>query len=455
MRTLSPQRAFLVGLVLFFLLINFQYVLKVAASDGSPRSAFMRWTNQLRELEDGVNIWEKHAYPNPPMMALLLVPFAHLPPLVGSLLWFYLKVAMALAAICWVLRMLDDPERPFPLWGKVLAVLLSLRPIQGDLTHGNVNLFLLFLVVGCLVAFTRRRDLTAGLLLGLAIACKLTPALFLPYFLWKGAWKTLLGCAAGLILFFWLVPALFLGSGRNQEGLASWYEQMVKPFTVGGEVLYCDHKNQSLAGFAYRMLTASPSFVDYDFDAGRYVPLAYHNIAAWDAPVVRGLLWICLGAYVLLMAWICRTPLSARRGPRLPAEFALVFLGMLLFSERTWKHHCVTLLVPFAVLSFYLSAHWQRKRLRLLLAAILAAVTALMLSTSNGSDLPMVYGAYVWAFLLLIIGLVGVLRFDLREHVVDDVAVGDERQRPAGAIVQHRLGVDAEKVISRGENVLG
>ena len=32
------------------------------------------------------------------------------------------------------------------------------------------------------------------------------------------------------------------------------------------------------------------------------------------------------------------------------SEFALIVLGMLLFSERTWKHHCVVFMVPFAVL---------------------------------------------------------------------------------------------------------
>ena len=30
-------------------------------------------------------------------------------------------------------------------------------------------------------------------------------------------------------------------------------------------------------------------------------------------------------------------------------EFSVVVLGMLLFCERTWKHHCVTLLLPFTV----------------------------------------------------------------------------------------------------------
>ena len=53
-----------------------------------------------------------------------------------------------------------------------LTVLLSIRPIVGDLQHGNVNLFILFLVIASLTLYTRKLDFLAGLLLGLAIACK-------------------------------------------------------------------------------------------------------------------------------------------------------------------------------------------------------------------------------------------------------------------------------------------
>jgi len=105
---------------------------------------------------------------------------------------------MALASLYWVFRLVEGNGPAFPPWAKALVVLLSLRPIMGDLIHGNVNLFILFLIAASLFAFGRRRDLGGGLLLGLAIACKLTPALFVPYFLWKRSWKMLIGCAAGL-----------------------------------------------------------------------------------------------------------------------------------------------------------------------------------------------------------------------------------------------------------------
>src|SRR5437763_1757587 len=82
------------------------------------------------------------------------------------------KVGMAFLVFHWVFRLVEEPGRPCPVWAKALAVALSLRPIIGDLSHGNINIFILFLVVGALLAFRKRHDLGCGLLLGLAIACK-------------------------------------------------------------------------------------------------------------------------------------------------------------------------------------------------------------------------------------------------------------------------------------------
>src|SRR5205823_14479522 len=135
--------------------------------------------------------------------------------------------------------------------GKALTVLLSLRPITGDLTHGNVNLFILFLVVASLYAYRERRDYVSGLFLALGIACKVTPALFIPYFVWKRAWRALAGCAAGLVLFFALAPGCLLGMADNARYLTSWVERMILPYAVAGEVT-SDHNNQSLPGLVHR-----------------------------------------------------------------------------------------------------------------------------------------------------------------------------------------------------------
>jgi alpha-1,2-mannosyltransferase len=422
----SRQLWFLLGMLLLFVVLSVLYTKKAL----QHRGAFDRWSPQLLELDDGDKLYKHHNYPNPPIMALLLKPLAELPSPAGALTWFYLKVGMTLLALAWVFRLVETPEQPFPAWAKALTVLLSLRLIMSDLSHGNVNLFILFLVVAALYAYHRKWDLAAGGVLALAIACKVTPALFVPYFLWKRSWKTLAGCAAGLVLFLWVVPGLFLGWEQNARQLQSWTQVMVVPYVVKG-VVTSEHNNQSLPGLVYRLTTHSPSFSTYVNDV--YTPLLYHNVLDLDPAVARWLVKGCMGLFALLVVGTCRTPTAPRAGWRLAAEFSLVVLGMLLFSERTWKHHCVTLVLPFAVLSYCLAASWADRARRWLLIAALAAVVALVTATSTGlfgdidvkgaeavsnpgvvddsfGKLAQVYGAFVWAHLILAGALAWLLR---------------------------------------------
>jgi hypothetical protein len=427
----SGQRWFLLGLCLFFVAVNVQYVIKITRSDKVQASAINRWLEPIYKLGDGTNIWAENNYPNPPIMAIILKPLAQLPSLAAILAWFYLKVAMAVLAVHWVLTLLDRGEQPFPWWGKVLTVILCLRPIAGDLVHGNVNLFILFLVVAALVSFCHKRDVLAGLLLALAIACKLTPALFIPYFLWKRAWKMLAGTALGLVLFLWVIPGLFLGWSENQQYLETWYKNMVAPFAEGK--VTSEAVNQSLPGLACRMLTHNPSIITY-ID-GVFTPVEYHNVLDMGEKTVQRIMTGCMGLFALTVLWRCRTPTDDRQSWRMLAEFSVVVLGMLLFSERTWKHHCVTLLLPFAVLAYCAFAlRWSAWR-RGYLIGTLAASFALMMLTSTGltegqdrlGDLAQVYGAYVWVFLLLLTALVVLLGSKPR----------DERSEPQGFDAPH------------------
>jgi hypothetical protein len=407
----SPQKWFLISLLCFFVGLSVQYSCKVLDFRSANRSAILRWREQIIDLTKGEDIYLRYNYPNPPIMALMLYPLTELSPLGQSLAWFYLKVGMALWSLWLVFRLVEDPERPFPAWGKALTVLLSLRPIIGDLTHGNVNLLILWLVVLSLYACCRGRGFVSGLALALAIACKVTPALFVPYFVWKRAWKVLLGCGTGLVLFLWVVPGFFLGMEHNARLLDSWIERMILPYVVGGEVT-TEHQNQSLPGVIHRLTTHSPSFLDVNCE-----PAGYDNLLNLDRSAARGIVKGCMLLFAGLIVWSCRTP-TTRRGWPLAAEFSLILLGMLLFSERTWKHHCVTLMLPFAVISYYLALCRPGGRLRTYLIGSLVVALLLMASTGTGiiekldgvGKLAQVYGAYVWAYLVLGAALVVLLR---------------------------------------------
>lgn len=406
----ARRRWFIAGLLILFLALSVQYTHKILRR-GEGSSAFNRWRPQVLAMAAGEDAYQRFSYPNPPMMAVILLPYYQLPELAGALAWYYTKVALALIALVWTFRLVEDPDRPFPDWAKALTALLSLKPIMGDLTHGNVNLVILFLCVAALYAFQRGRDGLAGVTLGLAIVCKVTPGLFIPYFLWKRAWKTLAGCIAGLVLFYGLVPGLVFGQARNLELLGSWSNVMIKPF-MSGEIAYSEYFNQSLPGLFARLLTDSPSDTEW-IDNRIQVAVSHHNFATLSRGEFKGLLLGCMAIFGVLVMAVCRTPTTQRRGWRFAAEAGIILLGMLLFSERTWKHHCVSLCVPLAVIAYRLA--WaEDRRSRRLLATALGLTLLLMGSTStlginetwdSFARLSQVYGAYVGAFFVLVVTL--------------------------------------------------
>ena len=367
------------------------------------RSAFLRWREQVLALDAGTDVYRRFNYPNPPVMALVLRPFYRLEPTPGALAWFGLKAVLAGVTLFWAVRLARGPT-PTPDWAVALAVLFSLHPVLGDLSHGNVNILIAFLLVAALDLLRRRWDFAAGLVLALAIACKVTPALFLPYLAWKRWWTALGGALVGLGLWLVVVPGAALGFDRNAALLGSWFDTMVRPFVVEGRIT-SEHANQSLPGLFTRLLTDSPSSLRYDEEDGRPVPDGQHNLLSLDPAAVK---WLIRGGqlgFVVAVVVLCRTPRDCRQGVGVAAEYALVALGMLLFSERTWKHHAVTLVVPYAVIAAAVAARPWSSGVRAYLTGTMVAVGVLALGPSvvggEFQDTALTYGSHTAVFLLL------------------------------------------------------
>jgi alpha-1,2-mannosyltransferase len=128
---------------------------------------------QLPATAQGVSM----PFTYPPLAAIILSPLSLIPlPVAGVLMDLAILAALALAL------------RPFLArlgWGLrwALPVALLLEPVRGNLAYGQVDVFLMALVVAdCLTPSPRW---PRGTLAGLAAALKLTPALFIVYFLLK------------------------------------------------------------------------------------------------------------------------------------------------------------------------------------------------------------------------------------------------------------------------------
>lgn len=380
------------------------YAWKVADS----RSAFLRWRHQVLELREGVNIWDRYYFPNPPILPIVLYPLMLMPPMVGSLLWFGIKFGMVSWSIVALTKMARGPGGSvLKSWGVGLIMLLALRPILSDLQHGNINLFILFLVVLALQLWQQGRDMRAGIALALAIAAKVTPALFVVYFLYKRSWKLLAACCLGLVLFLLVVPSAVLGPQFNWACLMKWRQNIISPYVQGDEILSTQEVNQSMPGVVTRLFTQTRIPQDHG-NNGTELDL---NLLSLDPELVARCGKGAAIALVLVLALLCRTNAKRRDDPRMLGEFALVVLTMLFASERSWKHHFVTLLLPLTYLVYRVFDGDLRMRSRLTIAAGLAVSALMMGSTSHevgrlfaggeGHEVALYYGFYLWSSVVI------------------------------------------------------
>lgn len=384
-------------------MIGAAIVYKHKAED--DRSAIIRWFHQVRELRSGVNIWVPYYFPNPPIFAITLYPLSALEPVTGAVAWFALKAALAAICMAACMRMAVPPGARIPWWAQAGMILLCLRPVMGDLHHANNNLIILSLIVATLVAWRRGHDVLAGLCLGLAITYKVTPALFLPYFIYKRSWKVVAVTLVGIVIFLIGVPSLVLGPRFNIECLTTWWQRIVAPYVEKG-VASPQEVNQSMVGVLTRLLTPS-RLAGKHRNGGTELQL---NLVSWAPDVVS---WIVKGlslGFVGLLALFCRSKAARRDDPRLFGEFSLVVLTMLFISERSWKHHYVTLILPFAYLVARVAVYQGTKTRKYTLTGLMTLAAFLMACTSpefgflfgkDGHKVAQFYGLFFLAGLVL------------------------------------------------------
>lgn len=310
-------------------------IVAVAAMVAARRAA-LRWSDFIGYIECGEAVLAGTYRPFdttrmpywvwPPFFAYLCVPAALLGrvgELGPRLAWFAVNIGLlALVIRLWVLPLLDPQDRRL---GLPLVLVATLSFTTSTVVYHQINLLVLALLVGGVVALEKRNETLAGVLIGLAGGIKVWPAFLLPWLWFRGAKRTFLAAAitGGLTL---VAPVLLFGPGRAWELTRAWLEH-------GGPRAGGVHegRNQALNGILSRLLTDEPWGL-----AG--VPTL--NIADLDPGVVARLAQILGGLILLIMSWQV-----ARRRTRPIEELALLApASLLLLSPLLWRHYLVALL---------------------------------------------------------------------------------------------------------------
>lgn len=275
----------------------------------------------------------------PPLSALLFIPLALIPAQFGSALFTVVSIAALFVTVTIVLTALaGEGDRPLSrrhcltLAAVATVGALWMWPVFSTLDFGQINILLMLLVVADLLL--PRTPWPRGLLIGLAAALKLTPAVFGLYFLLRRQWRD---------------AAVSVLSGIGFSALA-WL---------------------ALPGDSHRYWT------DTLRDPTRIGDLSYSSNQSWRGMVARFTgdptqtrIWIVLaGVTVVLVILVMLRQLAVGA---VTAAVCTNSLLALLASPVSWSHHWVWV-VPM-VMAAAASWWWGGRRTALVLAVVMTVV---------------------------------------------------------------------------------
>jgi hypothetical protein len=183
---------------------------------------------RLRTGESLYQVEDRHfMFKYLPSSALLYLPLSFLPLDAAKAIWYFL-VAICLCSLVYVSNKILHLEEKKPVYLFIFPPLILSKFFLRELHLGQINalvtvilLFMIWFLIPEKKALPLHRETYAGLLWGLATALKPYALIFLPYFLLKKKWKTVLS-GLGFLFLTLLVPSVFYGFRGNMNLLKEW-----------------------------------------------------------------------------------------------------------------------------------------------------------------------------------------------------------------------------------------
>jgi alpha-1,2-mannosyltransferase len=305
---------------------------------GVYHDAVTYWVNAPGHLYDFISPGTPYGFTYPPFAAVCMLPMS----LLGWHTTIAINVVVGVCAAAFIVYVLVDPIAQREGWHRgyafaVAACLFALpEPVRDTVGYGQINLVLVALVYADMVLLKGRFRGFAGIGTGLAAAIKLTPGIFILYFVLTGRWRAAAFSAGTMITATAIAAVVAPGATLTYFAHALWDTNRI------GVSSYVS--NQSLMGVIARLNPAHPN----------------------------RLLWLVL-ALIVMCTWAWRVRASAGdRNDRL--GFALTGLTACLISPISWVHHLVWILpglIELTASALLLERRRSRRRLRLAVLAYL------------------------------------------------------------------------------------
>lgn len=247
----------------------------------------------------------------PPIAAVLFSPLSEISLHWAGIVVTTLSMALLFATVVLTLTSLGYAPRTLLLWtaGAVFAVALVLEPVFSTLDYGQINIVLMaFVVADCL---PRKTPWPRGVMIGFVAAVKLTPAVFVLFFLLR---KDFRAAVVSGISFAVFTALGFLAT--FSDSVTYWTDTLLDSDRIGRPAYPA---NQSLTGVLAR----------FGLDS-----------------TVQSVAWIALSCCLLALAAVAMSRAFAAGQTALALGTNAIF--GLLVSPVSWSHHWVWA-VPFMV----------------------------------------------------------------------------------------------------------
>jgi hypothetical protein len=380
---------------------------KLGDPSGGHISDFDRWMIMtprfVHEHADYVN----DELPTPPLTLMIFAPLAALGRPNAALAWVLLKVPVVFGVFALTVAMIRRAGVSLTSGGILIIVAGWWLPVIVDLQEGQTN-FIALLPLAAGLWFAQRQtpagDAAAGACLGLAVAAKLTPVVFVVYFLWRRRWTIAAAAAASAAVWWLVIPALMFGWEQNLTWFRQWARIMILPYVTRGEVVYAT--SQSVGSFVLRLLSDAAAF---DSHHGGVTRSHYMNIASLDDAAIRRIVRVLTLGAGLAGLWWARRALPSFASRRYIVEIGAVAAFMVWFSERSWVHHYVSFVLMLGAAAMIVSDATVPLRMRRLVsgAAIVFFVCTLWTSEAgkvfgrDGIDWAKAFGAFLFPSIAL------------------------------------------------------
>jgi hypothetical protein len=257
-------------------------------------------------------------------------PLAGLKPLAAKQVWILLNLAF-LIPIGWLLRSMTGLS-----YQRIALVFALSIPLHRNLLYGQFYVLILMLVSAACWAYLRGWRAFAGVLVAIAAACKIFPALLFVFFLQRRDWRALSGGAVTGLAAAAVSVAVF---GWNAHRT---YLHEILPWALHGGGLQPYAVSASITGVLHYLFLSEP----------QWNPHPWHGSIQWYALLLPVLQMLALAPAILLIR---------RKGTphRILLEWSALLTAALTISSLAASYNCVLMVLPVCVLAAVLLRRQQ------------------------------------------------------------------------------------------------